>query len=107
MGTPSTCDHFSATSSATRNVRTREPGGFYPTYVTSQWGRVYLDKVYVPVLARHSEGLYYQLVDAVQERVEKSMECLFGLWFVVQEPVGSYYNDPDVVSNTEESGCAN
>jgi len=50
----------------------------YPTYVTSQWGRVYLDKVYRPVLGRHAEGFYFQLIDGVQERVEKSIGVRFG-----------------------------
>ena len=40
--------------------------------------RVYLDKVYRPVLGRHAEGFYFQLIDGVQERVEKSIGVRFG-----------------------------
>jgi hypothetical protein len=50
----------------------------YPTYVLSPWGHEYLQKVYMPALAQHVDGLHYQLVDAVQETVEKSVSLPFG-----------------------------
>lgn len=49
----------------------------YPTYILSPWGHEYLRKVYTPALAQHVDGLHYQLVDAVQEIVEKYVSLPF------------------------------
>ncbi len=49
----------------------------YPTYGLTVWGKEYLEKIYIPVLAVHADGQYHQLIDATQEIVERYLGTPF------------------------------